>query len=43
MKTNENEIGHLLEGWRLVEKNEVKYLRRKGTKTSILIELSMLR
>lgn len=39
MKTNENEIGHLLEGWRYVEKDNVKYLRRRGTKTSILIEL----
>lgn len=40
MKANENEIGHLLEGWTLVEKNGINYLRKRGTSTSLLIELT---
>lgn len=40
MKTIENQIGHSLEGWNLVEKNGIKYLRMRGTKTTILIELT---
>lgn len=34
-----NELGHQLEGWTLVEAKGIKYLRKRFTSTSILIEL----
>ena len=34
-----NELGHYLEGWTLIEAKGIKYLRKRFTNTSILIEL----
>ena len=39
MKMKQNEFGHHLEGWTLTEAKGIKYLRKRFTSTSILIEL----